>query len=370
MASAASAASAGGAKKKKAKSNVKKKNQDQWDDVVRLIRSLSREIGFPVGAESNLVLKLCEEYAEDNAPFPPKQLILSARPLDDSQSGAHWIRILSQVLISKQCQTYTDLFLTKSYQGLRAICFWGCDVGDVGTKHLCEIALPLLPHCCKLELLDCGLGVRACEYLGVSLKARRTTHLKILRLDHNPAIGAQGVARLAEGLYFNSLLTTLSLAYCDIGNEGGVFLANILQTRDIGIKTLNLEGNRLERDGVMTLSQGLLVNRSLTSLSLACNAFGGGGQPGARSEEFDAVRFIVGGMQACTTLKTVNLDGNLIGSQGVALLHQAASAGHLRHVTDLAVTPFVACDVYKALVDVIESHKPVKTKKKKRKSTT
>jgi hypothetical protein len=119
----------------------------------------------------------------------------------------------------------------------------------------------------------------------------------------------------------------------------------------------------------MALSQGLLVNRSLTSLSLACNSFGGGGQAGARPEETEAVRYLVAGMQAATPLKNVNLDGNLIGSQGVALLHAAAAAGHLKHITELAVTPFVACDIYKALVDVIEANKPVKTKKKKRKAT-
>jgi hypothetical protein len=340
----------------------------EWDDLVRIIKSLSREIGFPIGAESNFVLKLFEEYAEDNAPFPPKQMII-ARPLDDSAQGAHWLRILCTVLVSKQCNTYTELLVTKKYQGLRGLCLWGTDVGDAGTKHLCEIALPLLPHCCKLELIDCGIGVKGCEYLGISLKQRRSTHLKILRLDHNPSIGAQGVARLSEGLYFNSFLTTLSLAYCDIGNEGGVFLQNIVMTRDIGIQTLNLEGNRLERDGVMALAQGLLVNRSLTNLSLASNSFGGGGQAGALASETDAVRYLVAGMSAVKSLKNVNLDGNLIGSNGIALLHQAAISGALTHVIELAVTPFAACDIYKALVDQIESHKPVKVKKKKRRST-
>jgi len=336
--------------------------------VLRVIRTLSRECGLPLGAESNVVLKLCEEYAEDNAPFPPKQIIV-ARPLDDSAGGAHWIRILTTVLVSKQCAAYTDIFTMKTYQGLRALCFWGTDVGDTGTKHICEIALPLLVYCSKLELIDCGLGVRACEHLGIALKQRRTTHLKILRLDHNPGIGSQGVARLSEGLYFNSLLSTLSLAYCDIDNAGGVFLQNILTTRDIGIRTLNLEGNRLERDGVMALSQGLLSNRSLTSLSLASNSFGGGGQAGALASETEAVRYLVAGMSACKELKNVNLDGNLIGSQGVGLLHQAAVSGALAHVIELAVTPFVASDIYKALVDIIESQVPKPVKKKRRKST-
>ena len=194
---------------------------------------MSREHGLPIGQESNFVIKLSEEYAEDNAPFPPKQWICS-RPIDHPI----WLKILGQMLISKPCAVYTNIFATKTYKGLRALCFWGTDVGDEGCKYICE-ALPLLPYCIKLELIDCNLGVGACEYLGMSLKHRRTTFLKILRLDHNTGIGSQGVARLSEGLYFNSLLHTLSMSYCDIKADGGIFWQNILMTKDIGIKSVD-----------------------------------------------------------------------------------------------------------------------------------
>lgn len=205
----------------------------EWDEILKFIRLQSRELGLPIGSESNGVIKLFEEYAEDNAPFPPKQLLLS-RPLEPDP--ALWMRILSQTLVHKSVAAYCSIFATKSYKGLRALCVWGVDIGDEGCAAVCE-ALPLLPHCIKLELMDCGLGVKACEHLGTSLKHRRTTHLKILRLDHNGGVGAQGVARLSEGLYFNSLLHTLSLAYCNIQREGGVFLQNILMTKDIGLKS-------------------------------------------------------------------------------------------------------------------------------------
>jgi hypothetical protein len=203
----------------------------EWDDILKLVRSLSRELGLPIGSESNFVIKLAEEYAEGNAAFPPKQMVV-ARHVDNPL----WLRVLGTMLVSKPCAVYTNLFATKSYHGLRGLCFWGSDVGDEGAKYLCE-ALPLLPYCCKLELIDCGLGVAACEHLGVYLKRRRTTHLKILRLDHNTSIGAQGVARLSEGLYFNSLLHTLSMAHCGIKKDGGIFWQNILMTKDVGIKS-------------------------------------------------------------------------------------------------------------------------------------
>jgi hypothetical protein len=202
----------------------------EWDDVIKLIRSQSREFGLPIGMESNFVIKLCETYAEDNAAFPPKTMVIS-KPIENPL----WIKILGSTLVSKAVQTYSNIFLTKSYAGLKALCFWGCDVGDEGTKYLCE-ALPMLERCVKLELIDCNLGVAACEHLSIYLKRRRLTHAKILRLDHNQNIGSQGVARLSEGLYFNSLLHTLSLAYCNIKKDAGVFMQNILMTKDIGIK--------------------------------------------------------------------------------------------------------------------------------------
>ena len=340
----------------------------EWDDVVKLLRTLSREVGFPIGAESNLLMKLFESYAEDNAPFPPKQMILSRQMLDPEQG--HWMRILSLVLTSKAVATYSALFASKRYSGLKALCFWGTDVGDAGCKYLADIALPLLPHCCKLELIDVGLGVKGCESLALQLKQRRSTHLKILRLDHNPAIGSEGVARLAEGLYFNSLLHTLSLAYCGLTSTAGVFLSNILQTRDIGLTALNLEGNNLAREGVMSLAQGLVGNKSLTSLNLATNNFGGDGDPASNPRESDAIRYLVVGMAGAKNLKNVNLGGNLLGLTGLQTLLSAIDAKELLHLTELEVTPFVECDAYKELVDKVELQKPVKPKKKKKRKST
>ena len=337
---------------------------------MKLVRTLSREAGLPIGSESNVVLKLFESVGEDNAVFPPKQLVVSRAALDPE--NAHWLRIMSLALTSKQTLAYTALSAPKSYAGLKALCIWGCEVGDKGAEVLAELALPLLPQCCKLELMDCGLGVGACAALADSLKQRRSTHLKILRLDHNPAMGSEGVARLSEGLYFNSLLHTLSMAYCDIKADAGIFLRNMLLTRGGGLRSLNLEGNALERGGVMALSQGLQGCATLTALNLAANNFGGDGDERSVPRESDAVRYLAAGMAGAKGLRTVNIDGNLLGAIGTAILHKAASAGQLDHITELAFTPFVECNIYKALVDKIESNKPVKTNKKgkkKKKST-
>lgn len=134
------------------------------------------------------------------------------------------------------------------------------------------------------------------------------------------------------------------------------------------LRHLNLEGNPLERDGIMHLAQGLSYNSSLTSLNLATNSFGGDGDkiPG----EVDAIRYLAVGLAGCKSLKTMNMDGNLIGDLGMEILLEAAAQHQLAHLTEFAFTPFVESDVYKQLVDAIEANKPPKkTKKKKRKST-
>lgn len=132
-------------------------------------------------------------------------------------------------------------------------------------------------------------------------------------------------------------------------------------------RTLNLEGNNLARDGIMALSQGLSYNRSLTSLNLACNSFGGNGD--ALPAEVEAIRYLTVGLAECRTLKTVSIDGNLVGDAGLAILHEAACATRLAHITEFAFTPFTESEIYKNLVDKIEANKPVKTKKKKKRAT-
>jgi len=151
-----------------------------------------------------------------------------------------------------------------------------------------------------------------------------------------------------------------------------MFLAAIRSARSTFLcflrRTLNLEGNNLQRAGVMALSQGLLGNRSLTSLNLSTNSFGGEGDklPG----EIDAIKYLAAGMCAAKQLVNVNIDGNLVGEAGLAILYGAAVEGLLGHVVELAFTPFAPCDTYKALVDKIESNRPVKTKKKKKRKST
>jgi len=344
----------------KKKSNIKKKHQDEWDDMLKFIRSVSRDLGLPTGMNSNAIIKLCEELGEGNNPFPPKSVIVSK-----SWDTTLWIRVLMQTLMSKQCQTYTNIFATKTYQGLRALCFWGVEVGDEGTQWIVE-ALPMLPHCIKLELIDAALGALSCEHLAGSLKRRRYTNLKILRLDHNGLIGSTGLSRLADGLFFNALLHTLSLAYCNITSDGGIYAQAILLTKGIGIKNLNLEGNRLEREGVKALAQGLAGNHSLTHLNIGINHFGGDGDKNSIGE-LDAIKYLTAALQTAPALKSLNMDGNLIGSAGVSHLYHAAMSGTISHVQEIVFTPFVECQLYKALMIRLESHAPKKTKKKKKK---
>ena len=49
------------------------------------------------------------------------------------------------------------------------------------------------------------------------------TSLKILKLDHNP-IGSKGLQQLAMGIGSNSTLQELSLNYCNLDIESGIYI--------------------------------------------------------------------------------------------------------------------------------------------------
>jgi len=49
----------------------------------------------------------------------------------------------------------------------------------------------------------------------------------ILKLDHNP-IGSEGLKQLANGVALNKSLKSLSLTFCNIGQEGAQSLYEIL----------------------------------------------------------------------------------------------------------------------------------------------
>jgi hypothetical protein len=66
-----------------------------------------------------------------------------------------------------------------------------------------------------LELLDNKITPLGCEFVSRVVHPKANTAISVLKMDHNN-IGADGVARLAEGLAINKTIVSLSLTYCNI----------------------------------------------------------------------------------------------------------------------------------------------------------
>jgi Ran GTPase-activating protein (RanGAP) involved in mRNA processing and transport len=78
-----------------------------------------------------------------------------------------------------------------------------------------------------LELLDNKITHLGCEFLGNLMHPKSNGSIQILKLDHND-IGADGLKTLTNGLAINKTLTSLSLTYCNITAAGARPIFEIL----------------------------------------------------------------------------------------------------------------------------------------------
>ena len=119
-----------------------------------------------------------------------------------------------------------------------------------------------------------------------------TCAIQILTLDYNK-FGNEGLFQLVNGLKLSKTLTYLSLAYCDINENGIKYITDYLASGSCTIEKLNLQGNALKNAGMNALVQSLVVNTSIEELNINNILFG---------KDDDTIANLVGLMQANTTL--------------------------------------------------------------------
>ncbi|KAG0325952.1 hypothetical protein BG004_003064 [Podila humilis] len=84
----------------------------------------------------------------------------------------------------------------------------------------------------------------------------------------------KGARVLAIGLGDNTVLTTLKLRSCAIGDEGAWALAVALVEKNSSLTVLDLTDNQITNDGAEVLSEMLATNRALIDLNLRGNWIG------------------------------------------------------------------------------------------------
>lgn len=79
----------------------------------------------------------------------------------------------------------------------------------------------------KVDLLDNKISPLGCEFISSMLHPKAQTNIEILKLDHNE-FGSKGMIALSEGLAICKSLKNLSLTYCNIDAAGARSIFEIL----------------------------------------------------------------------------------------------------------------------------------------------
>jgi hypothetical protein len=163
----------------------------------------------------------------------------------DSELGPAGARALVDALLG----THEAVAAAGAYHLINTLRLWRAKLSDEGVRAVHDYLVESAradpkgegPALVYLQLLDCDVSVQGCRYLGQALRAGANKRLLTLNLDHNAAVRADGLKALTEGLCTNNTLKRLSLAYCEIGPEGGRSVKNLLLGIGTQLEQLDLK---------------------------------------------------------------------------------------------------------------------------------
>jgi hypothetical protein len=210
-----------------------------------------------------------------------------------------------------------------------------------------------------LELADNGITSSGASSLGRALSVGMNKTLTSLVLDFNMLM-SDGVAALCKGLSTNSSLKLLSLKHCGIDEKGGAPIAKMLKFKRLGLISLDLKGNSLASVGLIDICDGLEVNTSLKTFTLAGNSIG------QSEDDMKALSLFADVLSQNTSLIAVDLLHNRIGDKGGSILLDAVKANEI--LTEFKVdSSDMDSELYNALYRVgAKKDKKKKASKKKK----
>ncbi|XP_070283237.1 ribonuclease inhibitor isoform X3 [Myotis yumanensis] len=193
-----------------------------------------------------------------------RELDLSYNQLRDAG-----LQLLCEGLLDPQCHIeklhleYTNLTaasceplasVLRAKRELKILAVSNNDIGEAGTRTLCQ---GLADSTCPLEsfrLEGCGLTAANCQDLSGILAAKAS--LKELNLGNNK-LGDAGIAELCSGLLSpGSRLKTLWLWECDFTASGCKDLCGVLRAKE-SLKVLSVAGNQFGDEGARLLCESL-----------------------------------------------------------------------------------------------------------------
>ncbi|KAG5271495.1 hypothetical protein AALO_G00180520 [Alosa alosa] len=172
-------------------------------------------------------------------------------------------------------------------------------ITDAGAKLVAQI----IEECPRLHTLKLGLnkitGVGG-KYLASAIKKSKS--IFDVGMWGN-TIGDEGAEAFAEALKNHTSLTNLSLSANGITGQGGRYIAKMLKENS-SLHIFWLIGNNISDEAASDLSEAIKMNKGLTHVMLIENQFTVGG-----------ARLLAEGLSHNTTLKEINLKGNLVSEE-------------------------------------------------------
>jgi Ran GTPase-activating protein (RanGAP) involved in mRNA processing and transport len=118
-----------------------------------------------------------------------------------------------------------------------------------------------------IELLNCRITPIGCSYLGKIMDTKKIFNLQYLTLNYNH-IGNEGLSNLMYYMKDSKFLKYLSLGNCMIDENGVKLFAEFLNSTEVKLEELNLEGNPLKNPGVIEMFTMLYYNTSILEINL------------------------------------------------------------------------------------------------------
>jgi len=303
---------------------------DRWEDFKKTFKKMEQEFDTPKIPAFLEIQKRIENDGEDVRSW-----------VFDSEFDPMSFRVLFHSLAVSQ------------YLDITAVRVWKCNGGDESVRSVCAyLDTDPPPNVMDLQFMDNGVTALGCEFLAKTLGPNGSKVLNLLRLDYNQ-FGTPGVEKLSLGLSQNSTLRYLSLQYCNIGEDGGIFIAHILMFFRNALEVLKLRGNYLGNAGVLDVLQGAKRSKVLAEIDLYDNKF---------TDTPDIIKSLTDLFANNTSLTTYNLSGNKISDAGAHELIRGMIGQN--HLDKVFVTEQVAAKTWDTLDEVTSGAKKKKGKKK------
>ncbi|VDP73330.1 unnamed protein product [Echinostoma caproni] len=136
----------------------------------------------------------------------------------------------------------------RRYTQLQEFYVWDCHVENDDSMALAGMISRGCYPLTRVELIDCFMDAKSVGHLAAATAYSRT--LRDLVLDFND-LGERGCRVLCAALTKSRYLVHLSLSFCGLTKQCGLWLGNLVV--ETAIRELILDGNPLEAEGVIAL---------------------------------------------------------------------------------------------------------------------